>query len=156
MKDLTPYQQELVKYNHHCEQKWKNGGVPSLPAGLSDVFRVFMKHGARSNIEIISRLERNHEISTFLRGSRRKNFDAVAMWIVANVEKVNGTFAKQGTQQQIAERLGISQPTVSRILELMCKMRVIKPIFPNQEDPSSGSAAVVGDKGESLLIRSMK
>ena len=48
-----------------------------------------------------------------------------------------------GTQSQIAKDIGVSQPTVSRIIELMLQMDVIGYAFPSQSDPLK---SVVGDK----------
>lgn len=143
--NLTPYQQELTEYNYHCETAVKNGKIPKIAKGLSDVFRVFSKHGARSNVAILNRLYSNHGIKTFIRGNRRQNFDKVAMWVIANTSLENRTFSTRACQSQIAERLGISQPTVSRILELMCKMRVITPAFCGNNSASSGKSGLVSD-----------
>ena len=48
-----------------------------------------------------------------------------------------------GNQSQIAKDIGVSQPTVSRIIELMLKMDIIGHAFPSQSDPLK---SVIGGK----------
>lgn len=72
---------------------------------------------------------KEHGIDTFKRQNRRDNFTKLCLWIAANVCLETRTFSSNGTQGQIAEAIEVDQSTVSRLLELMIKMRVIAPAF---------------------------
>lgn len=139
---LSPYQQDITKYNSAARKLAEKGGKPWLHKGKSDIFRVFCKRGALGNISIVNRLNKHWDIDTFIRKSRRNNFNEVAKWIAANVCLATRTFSLSGTQCQIAKDLEISQPTVHRILDLMIRMDVIGHAFPGEDVTRS----VVGDK----------
>lgn len=139
---LSEYQLEIVKYNSAARKLADKGGKPWLHKGKSDIFRVFCKRGALGNMSILNRLSR-YNVETFIKKSRRNNFSEVATWIAANVCLATRTFSVSGTQSQIAKDIGVSQPTVSRIIELMLQMDVIGHAFPSQSDPLK---SVVGDK----------
>lgn len=135
----------LAQYAFWAKKKAEKGEVPRLPAGLSDVFNVFKKHGARANAGILARL-RKVGVDTFHRRSRCKNFDKVAMFIIANVDLETRTFSRNGgTQSQMADMLGMSQSTISRILTLMIQMGVIRHAFLGNSPPSDVKAGLVHD-----------
>lgn len=144
--ELTPYQQELTKYNKAAAKKAADGGSPYLHKGKADVFRYFSKNGALTQASIINRLRKYHGIDTFQKQNRRNNFTEVCKWIVANVCLETRTFSSNGTQGQIAKSIGVNQATVSRIIALMIKMGVIRPAFTDSENPNVQNAGVVGDK----------
>lgn len=143
----TPDYIELItKYNKAAAKAAAEGKQPYLHKGKSDVFRVFMKHGALSHASIINRLKAEHGIDTFLRQNRRNNFNRLCMWIAANVCLETRTFSSNGTQGQIAEAIDVDQSTVSRLLVLLVKMRVISPAFPGDNTPTEKGAGLVFDE----------
>lgn len=139
------YLELITKYNKAAAKRAANGGKPYLHKGKSDVFRAFNKHGALSHISIINRLRKDHGIDTFIKQNRRENFKQLCMWIVANVCLETRTFSSNGTQGQIAEVINVNQSTVSRLLELMVKMRVISPAFTGDKAPTDKKAGLVFD-----------
>lgn len=130
-----------------AQEKHAKGDRVSLPNGLSDVYNVFQKHGARSNTGILSRLW-NKGVATFKRDNRCKNFDNVALFIAANVDLKTRTFSLNGgTQQQAAARLGIDQSTFSRYMGLMITMGVIRPAFNGDNDPRNPRSGLIYKNG---------
>jgi predicted XRE-type DNA-binding protein len=142
----SDYLELVTKYNKAAAEAAANGKQPYLHKGKSDVFRVFMKHGALSHPSIINRLKADHGIETFVKQNRRNNFKRLCMWIAANVCLETRTFSSNGTQGQIAEMIGVDQSTVSRLLALMVKMRVITPAFTGDKDPTEPKAGLVFDE----------
>ncbi len=135
---------ELTKLAHWAESTHAAGKSVFLPRGLSDVYRVFAKNGARSNRVILDRVA---HLKTFVRHDRKINFDNVALFIIANVDKNTRTFSLNGgVQSQIAQRLNISQATVSRILSLMIQMRVIRHAFSGDNAPNDPKSGLIGDR----------
>lgn len=139
------YIELITKYNKAAAKAAANGKQPYLHKGKSDVFRVFMKHGALSHPSIINRLKKEHGIETFVKQNRRNNFNSLCLWIAANVCLETRTFSSNGTQGQIAEVIGVDQSTVSRLLELLVKMRVISPAFSGDKEPTDKKAGLVFD-----------
>lgn len=140
------YLELIAKFNKGIAASIKQNKPAYLPKGKSDVFRVFMKHGALSNQAILSRLYRYHGIDTFKKQNRRNNFTQLCMWIAANVCLESRTFSLHGTQDQIAEVIGVNQSTISRLLELLIKMRVIAPAFSGDHNPDDKKAGLVYDE----------
>ncbi|NOI13796.1 hypothetical protein [Vibrio hepatarius] len=140
------YLELITKYNKAAAKAAANGKQPYLHKGKSDVFRVFMKHGALSHPSIINRLKVDHGIDTFVKQNRRDNMTSLCMWIAANVCLETRTFSSNGTQGQIAEAIGVHQSTVSRLLMLLIKMRVISPAFPGDKDAAANKAGLVFDE----------
>ncbi len=139
------YLQLVTKYNYFARESVKNGGKAYLVKGKSDVFRAIMKHGALSKPSFVQRLYKNHGIDTFKRRNRRDNFTQLCLWITANVSLETRTFSRNGTQGQIAKDIGISQSTVSRLLELAVKMGIISPAFPGDKVATDKKAGLVFD-----------
>lgn len=140
------YLELVTKYNKAAAKAVAEGRQVYLHKGKSDVFRVFMKHGALSHPAIINRISKEHGIDTFKRQNRRDNFTKLCLWIAANVCLETRTFSSNGTQGQIAEAIEVDQSTVSRLLELMIKMRVIAPAFHGKHDQTAKGAGTVFDK----------
>lgn len=137
----------LDKLAFWAEQKAAKQERIVLPGGLSDVYNVILKHGARSNTGLMNRLY-SRGIDTFRRSSRCRNFDNVALFIVANVDLKTRTFSLNGgTQHQAAVRLGVSQSTISRILALMIKMGVIRHAFNGDNDPRNPRSGLIYKQG---------
>lgn len=132
---------DLVDLAHWAKAKAAKGQKVFLPSGLSDVFNVIKRHGARGNAGLVNRLA-SEGINTLQRSNRCQNFDNLALFILANTDLKTRTFSLNGgTQKQVAEKLGVSQATVSRILSLMISMRVIRHAFCGDNkvnDPKSG------------------
>ncbi|AIW16295.1 hypothetical protein VITU102760_12160 [Vibrio tubiashii] len=140
------YLELVTKYNFFARESVKNGGKAYLPKGKSDVFRAIMKHGALSKPSFVQRLYKNHGIDTFKRMNRRNNFTQLCLWITANVSLETRTFSSNGTQGQIAKDIGVSQPTVSRLLELAVKMGIISPAFTGDKETTDKKAGLVFDE----------
>ncbi|WP_240205895.1 helix-turn-helix domain-containing protein [Vibrio sp. CyArs1] len=142
MINLSAYQNEITRYSHKAQQAAKNGLEPYLHKGKSDVFRVFVKQGALCNPSIISRSDEPPQ-----RSNRINHFNEICKWIICNVSLHTRTFASSGNQGQIANAIGVSQSTVSRLLQQLHSMNVIKPAFPAKQDELNKSGVVSDNDG---------
>lgn len=130
---------KLTSLAKWAKDKEAEGKSAYLPSGLSDVFNVISKNGARSNTGIISRLD-SFGINTFIRSDRCLNFDNLCLFILANIDLKTRSFSLNGgVQSQMAKKLGVTQPTVSRLIELLTKMRLIRPAFCGDQSPTEAN-----------------
>lgn len=136
----------LAKYSSKIESKVNSGKKHRLPGGLSDVFNVFEKHGARSNAAFLARLD-ELSIDVFKKRNQCKNFDEIAKLIVVNIDLETRTFCSEfQTQQQIGDQLKLDQSTISRHLSLMVRAGIIRHAFTGSNDPRDPKAGLVCDK----------
>ncbi|UJZ96360.1 MarR family transcriptional regulator [Photobacterium damselae subsp. damselae] len=141
-----PLSLELAKYAGWASAKVKQGIKPRLPSGLSDVYNVFRKEGARSNASFLAYL-RKIDLDMFGRASRRDLFDELCKLIVVNTDTRTRSFSNSGTtQKQIAKRLGVDQSTISRMLSDMVKAGLLRHAFIGNNDPRDPKAGIVCDK----------
>lgn len=141
-----PLSLELAKYAGWASTKVKQGKKARLPSGLSDVYNVFRKEGARSNAGFLAYLKKIG-LDMFSRSSRRVLFDELCKLIVVNTDTRTRSFSNSGTtQKQIAARLGVDQSTVSRMLTDMVKAGLLRHAFIGNNDPRDPKAGIVCDK----------
>ncbi|MGR5465571.1 hypothetical protein ACPV5G_21835, partial [Photobacterium damselae] len=76
--------------------KVKQGKKARLPSGLSDVYNVFRKQGARSSAGFLAYLKKIG-LDMFVRSSRRVLFDELCKFIVVNTDTRTRSFSNSGT-----------------------------------------------------------
>lgn len=136
----------LAKYSNKIKTKVDKGMKHRLPGGLSDVFNVFDKHGARSNAAFLARLD-ELGIDAFKKRNQCENFDEIAKLIVVNIDLKTRTFCSEfETQKQIGDQLKLDQSTISRHLSLMVRAGIIRHAFTGDNDPRDPKAGIVCDQ----------
>ncbi|AWK83541.1 MarR family transcriptional regulator [Photobacterium damselae] len=141
-----PLSLEFAKYAGWASAKVKKGKKARLPSGLSDVYNVFRKEGARSNAGFLAYLKKIG-LELFARISRRNLFDELCKLIVVNTDLRTRSFSNSSTtQKQIAQRLGVDQSTISRMLSSMVKAGLLRHAFIGNNDPRDPQAGIVCDK----------
>ncbi|HIF9180389.1 TPA: MarR family transcriptional regulator [Photobacterium damselae] len=141
-----PLSLEFAKYAGWASTKLKQDKKVRLPSGLSDVYNVFRKEGARSNAGFLAYLNKIG-LELFTRISRRNLFDELCKLIVVNTDLRTRSFSNSSTtQKQIAQRLGVDQSTISRMLSNMVKAGLLRHAFIGNNDPRDPQAGIVCDK----------
>lgn len=141
----TDYSEVIARYNVFAKKAFDEGKKPSLSKGLIDVLRVVHTHNARSN-PVLYKRAKERGLNTFIRSDGNKNFDEIVKWIICNVKPSTRTFSKEGCQSQIAGTLGVSQSTISRMLDKMVVLGMIRHAFVGDNDPTDSSSGLVRDK----------
>ncbi len=148
---LSEYEAALILY--HCRpeyalNKWKKSGrPPKLPAGLADLFKSVLRHGARANGTLHHRALMLSD-TVLLRKDSSATFDDLVLYIIANTDLSTRSFSLRGTQAQIADVIGKSQATVSRWLARLILWGGLRHAFIGDNSAKDPRAGIVHDKGD--------
>lgn len=148
---LSEYEAALIAYHFRPEiafERWKKTGeAPKLPAGLADVFRAVLKHGARANGGLYYQMERVGS-SVLYRKDSAQTLDHLVLYILANTCLSTRSFSLRGTQSQIGEVIGKSQSTISRWLSLLIQCGVLRHAFMGDNVTTDPRGGLVHDKSD--------
>ncbi|MFM2588199.1 hypothetical protein [Vibrio sp. TBV020] len=151
IKPLSEYEAALIAFHFRPEivfERWKKTGVaPKLPAGLADVFRAVLKHGARANGGLYYQMERVGS-SVLYRKDSAQTLDHLVLYILANTSLSTRSFSLRGTQSQIGEVIGKSQSTISRWLSLLIQCGVLRHAFIGDNVTTDPRGGLVHDKSD--------
>ncbi|MEZ8822550.1 hypothetical protein AB6D93_23320 [Vibrio sp. 10N.247.310.23] len=146
---LSDYEAALVAFHHRPEyalERWKKSGQPpKMPAGLADVFRAVLKHGARANGGLYYQLQRQGS-TVLYRKDAAQTFDHLVLYMICNTCLSTRSFSLRGTQSQIGEVIGKSQSTVSRWFSLLIKCGLLRHAFIGDNLATDPRGGLVHDK----------
>ncbi|PMK74300.1 hypothetical protein BCT92_07195 [Vibrio sp. 10N.261.52.E5] len=141
----------MVAFHHRPEyalERWKKSGKPpKLPAGLADVFRAVLKHGARANGGLYYQLQRQGS-TVLYRKDAAQTFDHLVLYMICNTCLSTRSFSLRGTQSQIGEVIGKSQSTVSRWFSLLIKCGLLRHAFIGDNLATDPRGGLVHDKSD--------
>lgn len=148
---LSDYEAALVAFHHRPEyalERWKKSGKPpKLPAGLADVFRAVLKHGARANGGLYYQLQRQGS-TVLYRKDAAQTFDHLVLYMICNTCLSTRSFSLRGTQSQIGKVIGKSQSTVSRWFSLLIQCGLLRHAFIGDNLATDPRGGLVHDKSD--------
>lgn len=150
-KPLSDYEAALIAFHHRPEyalERWKKSGqAPKLPAGLADVFRAVLKHGARAHGGLYYQLQRQGS-TVLYRKDAAQTFDHLVLYMICNTCLSTRSFSLRGTQSQIGEVIGKSQSTVSRWFSLLIQCGLLRHAFIGDNLATDPRGGLVHDKSD--------